>query len=309
MRTTPIFAILIVYLLSGGVLAATLENPSDSNAVPTGDATVSQPGPNAKPAPSVSDQRMCALLGSMAAQNDLPLEFFWRLIWQESNFDPRAVSNKGALGIAQFMPETARWRGLADPFEPNQALFESARWLRELLDQFGNLGLAAAAYNAGPARIQDWLLGRGPLPSETREYVRIITDRSAEEWARAGVQQPSDESKRTIPCSQLVKLIRPVGEPRPRDAIAANLAEWQPWGLQLAGDWSESKVLAMYDALQKKFPSVLGDRQPLILKNQMAGRGSALWYRIRVAEQTREAANRLCAKLEAAGGSCIVLRN
>src|SRR5712671_5126847 len=65
--------------------------------------------------------------------------FLQRLIRQESNFDPNSVSRAGAQGIAQFMPGTARWRGLSDPFEPTEALYESARWLGERRDQFGNL--------------------------------------------------------------------------------------------------------------------------------------------------------------------------
>src|SRR6185312_9972076 len=108
-----------------------------------------------------SDQN-CLALAKAAAVHDVPLDFFVRLIRQESNFNPNSVSHAGAQGIAQFMPGTARWRGLADPFEPLQALYESARWLSELREQFGNLGLAAAAYNAGPRRVQDWLAGRGP---------------------------------------------------------------------------------------------------------------------------------------------------
>jgi soluble lytic murein transglycosylase-like protein len=67
------------------------------------------------------------------------------VIWQESRFNARAVSPKGAAGIAQFMPQTASWHGLADPFDPTEALRHSARYLRELRDQFGNLGLAAAS--------------------------------------------------------------------------------------------------------------------------------------------------------------------
>ena len=91
-----------------------------------------------------------------AAENALPVEFFARVIWQESRFDAQAVSPKGAAGIAQFMPATASWHGLADPFEPAEALRHSAAYLRELLDRFGNLGLAAAAYNAGPGRVSAW---------------------------------------------------------------------------------------------------------------------------------------------------------
>jgi soluble lytic murein transglycosylase-like protein len=74
------------------------------------------PGPT-EPKNWKSDQS-CQALENAAAAHDLPLDFFVRLIRQESNFDPNSVSRAGAQGIAQFMPGTARWRGLADPFEP-----------------------------------------------------------------------------------------------------------------------------------------------------------------------------------------------
>ena len=93
--------------------------------------------------PTVDD--ICRALEQGAAENALPVEFFARVIWQESRFDAHAVSPKGAAGIAQFMPATASGHGLADPFEPIEALRHSAAYLRELLDRFGNLGLAAAA--------------------------------------------------------------------------------------------------------------------------------------------------------------------
>jgi SPOR domain/Transglycosylase SLT domain len=207
------------------------------------------------------------------------------------------------------MPRTARWRGLSGPFIVKDALFESARWLRELLDEFGNLGLAAAAYNAGPGRVQDWLAHRASLPSETRAYVRIITGRPADEWATAGVQQPREEEKRAIPCSQIVKLMRPIGQPR-RDHIAEEKPpEWAPWGLQLAGARSEGTLRGVYAALQHKFPSLLGDRRPLVVRNRVAGMGTAPLYALRLAEQRREDADRLCNKLKSIGGTCVVLKN
>jgi soluble lytic murein transglycosylase-like protein len=101
-----------------------------------------------------------------AAENGLPVEFFARVIWQESRFNARAVSPKGASGIAQFMPQTASWHGLADPFDPIEALRHSAAYLRELRDRFGNLGLAAAAYNAGPGRVR---VARKPSPTVRRD--------------------------------------------------------------------------------------------------------------------------------------------
>jgi hypothetical protein len=89
--------------------------------------------------------------------------------------------------VAQFMPQTAAERGLADPRDPAQAIRHAARLLAELDRQFGNLGLAAAAYNAGALRVTHWLQGTSALPIETRLYVLSVTGRQAEDWvARRG---------------------------------------------------------------------------------------------------------------------------
>jgi len=270
----------------------------------------SVPSP-APPGPKLDGpQQYCKALEEAALENGLPPDFFVRLIWQESNFDPNSVSRAGAQGIAQFMPGTARWRGLADPFEPLPALQESARWLRELRAQFGNLGLAAAAYNGGPRRVQAWLAGPSNLPGQTRAYVMIITGKSAEEWAQGSLEDRV-HTDAAMACGDIVRgmLIRalPVGPKEP--AAIAQQAAWGPWGLQLAGGPSQSRVLADYQLLQKRFASVLGDRAPLVLRSHMAGPGSATWYLLRVAETSRERANQLCARLEAIGGRCLVFRN
>jgi len=124
----------------------------------------------------------CEALREAAESSNIPIAFFARLLWQESRFRFSEVSRAGAQGVAQFMPGTAAEVGLDNPFDPYQALPASAKFLRKLHDQFGNLGLAAAAYNAGPGRILRWLSGRGILPRETRNYVRIITGNDAEDW-------------------------------------------------------------------------------------------------------------------------------
>src|SRR5215469_13020179 len=144
------------------------------------------------PSQPVSTDTICSALAAAAAQNDLPTDFFARLIWQESRFDPTAVSRAGAQGVAQFMPATASSRGLADPFNPLEAIHQSAKLLQDLQREFGNLGLAAAAYNAGPGRVRDWLSGRRGLPRETRAYVRLVTGQSAEQWI--GVQTGTVET-------------------------------------------------------------------------------------------------------------------
>jgi hypothetical protein len=124
----------------------------------------------------------CDALREAAESSDIPVAFFARLLWQESRFQAFEVSRVGAQGVAQFMPATAAEVGLDDPFDPFKALPASARFLRKLHNEFGNLGLAAAAYNAGSGRIQKWLSGRSALPRETRDYVRIITGNNAENW-------------------------------------------------------------------------------------------------------------------------------
>ena len=135
--------------------------------------------------------RLCDLLVAAADAHAVPEEFFIRLIWKESRFDPSAVSPKGAEGIAQFMPATARAWGLERPFEPAEALPASASFLRMLFDRFGHWGLAAMAYNAGEGRVDGFLSG-GFLPYETRDYVYAITGRSAEFWRARRAREAED---------------------------------------------------------------------------------------------------------------------
>src|SRR5438477_262066 len=114
-----------------------------------------------------------------------------------------AARAAGAEGIAQFMPTTAARSGLADPFDPLQAIPASAQLLRQLKQQFGIWGLAAAAYNAGPKRVQNWLAKGGLLPRETRGYVSIITGYSAEQWRGSQAQTDTLLSAQRLPCRSM----------------------------------------------------------------------------------------------------------
>ncbi len=140
----------------------------------------------AKPARDVSEVKRLARAAATA--HAVPVEYFLRLINQESSFNERAVSRAGAMGIAQFMPGTAAMRGLKNPFDPAEALPKSAAFLSELARQFGNVGLAAAAYNCGSTCVANWLAGRGRMPLETRGYVLAITGRTVQDWAPAEVR-------------------------------------------------------------------------------------------------------------------------
>ncbi|MBX9991993.1 lytic transglycosylase domain-containing protein [Phreatobacter oligotrophus] len=254
------------------------------------------------------EQAICRLIETGARRHHLPIHFFTRLIWAESRFRIRAVSPAGAQGVAQFMPGTARERGLADPFDPEQAIAASAALLADLRGQFGNLGLAAAAYNAGPTRVQTFLDGRGGLPMETQSYVFQITARTAEDWAeerRRGASPAGEvQDQPPHPCLMVTALLR-----RPGEILAGVEGPFAPWGVQLAGNFSRAVALASYQRARGRLAGILGDVQPMVLGSRLRHRGRAVFYRVRVPAPTRAAANTLCDRIRAAGGACIVLRN
>jgi len=260
--------------------------------------------PQSQPAPpssgTVSVASICDALAAAAAANELPVDFFARLIWQESRFNPMAVSRAGAQGVAQFMPATANWRGLADPFDPIESIVHSAKLLRDLRRDFGNLGLAAAAYNAGPGRVRDWLAGRRGLPRETDAYVKIITGQSPEDWARVQPGTTKMHFTHPVPCPQIPGMVAraPVPPMKPLD----------PWGVQLIGSSSDATALAAYRRLQERYASILSGQEARVLYHGLA-RGSMGWARVHVGTESRASAERLCAALRAAGASCTVQRN
>jgi soluble lytic murein transglycosylase len=108
-----------------------------------------------------------------AQEHGLSVALIKAVIRAESNFDPYAVSKKGAEGLMQLMPETARYLGILDSFDPEENIQGGTRYLKEMLTQFdGNLPLALAAYNAGPKRVE----GKNRIPpiEETRTFVRRV---------------------------------------------------------------------------------------------------------------------------------------
>ena len=249
---------------------------------------------------------ICRTIERAAADNNLPVEFFTRVIWQESKFNVSARSSAGAQGIAQFMPRTASSRGLLDPFDPIEALHESANYLRELKKTFGNLGLAAAAYNAGPGRLGQWLAGKGHLPAETITYVRLVTGRSVSEWISPQPPQwEGAEIPKGVPCATFANLSN---KPSPQNVSAPRTSPWAPWGIQLAGHWTQGQVLGSYEKLRRRYFTVLGVREPLVVITYGPS-GRTKRYLVRVAENTREEAGQLCSKLQSVGGSCFVVRN
>jgi hypothetical protein len=287
--------------------------PSDLDRSDSQDDT--DPAPPSSPG---TMQSICMLVESAAQAHGLPLEFFARLIWQESRFKPDAVGpatrhGQHAQGIAQFMPDVAKQRGVLDPFDPVAALPKSAEFLSELLTQFGNVGLAAAAYNAGPKRVREWLAGHGSLPAQTRNYVSSITGRSAKDWAAAMRRHDGRlelaPSNRTS-CGDLIALLRA------QPASFADQTGWRAnsdaelsWGVQLSAGFERDHVLTAYAGIEKSYRAILNRRTPIVIESRLRNRGAQPFYQMRIGADTRVSADELCLALRKAGGVCMVLRN
>ena len=113
-------------------------------------------------------------IAEAARRHGLDERLLAALVWTESGFDPEARSSAGAIGLGQLMPGTAADLGV-DPTDATQNLDGAARYLRQQLDRFGDVRLALAAYNAGPARVE--AAGGVPAIEETTTYVARVTGR------------------------------------------------------------------------------------------------------------------------------------
>ncbi|HEV7286958.1 MAG TPA: lytic transglycosylase domain-containing protein [Kaistia sp.] len=288
----------------------------------------------ARAAEETTVQTICRLIETAADAQGLPRDYFTRLIWRESSFRSHVTSSAGAQGIAQFMPGTAEEQGLDDPFDPEFAIPASAKYLKSLRDRFGNLGLAAAAYNAGPTRLARWIERGGYLPGETEDYVTFVTGRSVQDWKAGEIEvldppgavepRPSDprpaEARSADPNPAKQKSLAARAEPKARDCVTLVAAirayrpsliegAYAPFGVQLSGNFSKSRAIASYHRQVARYPSLLEGKPTLILGSRLAGRGRRAFYRVRLPADTLAKANQLCNALQKLGGACVVLRN
>ncbi len=308
--------LLAMALLIATMVPAGAEDAPSRYVVPSVEE-LAVPQPPLQPGADIGTaEAICLMIESAARANGLPLEFFARLIWQESRFQTDAVGpmtryGQRAQGIAQFMPGTAGERGLLDPLNPVQALPKSAEFLAELRSQFGNLGLAAAAYNAGPRRVQEWLAGTGQMPYETRHYVLVITGSSIDDWAKAGRGGKMPESAPPTTCGQLMALLKRAPNPffitQLEERVKLSAAKL--WGVQLAAGFDRDKALAMYARAVTHLSAVVGGRDPSILSSVQRSRGNHAFYQVRIGADTRPEADDLCNRIRKAGGACFVLKN
>jgi hypothetical protein len=149
-----------------------------TGATPQLRASATRPKPDASLRKGQNSFRRSAWLpwiNAAESRHGLPLGLLDALIWTESRYNPMALSKAGAVGLAQLMPGTARELGVANRYDPVASIDGGARYLRQMLDRFGSVHLAVAAYNAGPNAV---LRAKGiPLNGETPGYVRNVLAR------------------------------------------------------------------------------------------------------------------------------------
>lgn len=247
----------------------------------------------------------CSAIQLFAWRERLPAGYFARLIWQESRFDPHALSTAGAQGIAQFIPSTARIRALRNPFDPAEALAKSAEYLRFLTDKFGNLGLAAVAYNGGEARAARYVAAAGFLPAETRYYVETITGQTPDYWLSNTLTSTYALSKTDTFIDACVKLAE--GQIVPR--MDRPPSEWMPWGVMLAQNFSQAVAIRRFERMQAAYPTVLASEKLMLLMARNPNFGPRLRHYAMIGRNNRQDAEALCLKLQAAGASCVVRKN
>ncbi|WP_304616638.1 lytic transglycosylase domain-containing protein [Paracoccus sp. (in: a-proteobacteria)] len=250
---------------------------------------------------------VCTLIERNAAEQGLDPNYLARLLWKESRFDPAAISPAGALGIAQFMPGTARLYRLDDPFNPAEAIRKSAWYLARLTEQFGNKGLAAVAYNGGEARAARFVARQSGLPFETLDYVESITGHSAHRWR----DNPPAASELRLALDADV----PFHTACQRMAETRKLREFDtqprtyPWGVILASHPQRSGAAQQVARLNRTLRPILDEGKRVgYVRKRMQGMPQPV-YTAQVGFEGRAEAVSFCTRFQRLGGRCIVLPN
>lgn len=247
----------------------------------------------------------CTAIDIFARRHGLNRDFFARLIWQESRFDPNATSHANAQGIAQFIPSTAKLRGLGNAYNPAEALDHSAQYLAEMVGKYGNEGMAAIGYNGGEARAEGFLIGKGLAP-ETVNYVPIITGLAADAW-RDG--RPKTLDLRLSSEKPFLAACLDMAKGRKYTKFAAPKPALKPWGVQLAFGPNRSVARASFKRRTAACRSTVNGEQLDLVYKRAGGNGRKGYYMARISRNSRKGADDLCRRLARAGCTCRVYRN
>ena len=249
-------------------------------------------------------ESICSLINSSARAQGLPVAFLTRLIWQESNFQPNAVSPAGARGIAQFMPATAGARGLADPFDPKRRSPRRPRCWPKCATSSAISASPPPPTTPDPAGSPNSSRGR-PISRARRRIMSRSSPTIPPRNGAANAAKLTDEA--VFPDGSCVQIVAKFHRAEP--ALFAHSSFWAPWGVQISGAFNKAAALRQYQRAEAQYAAILGGVQPMVLAGRLRSRGFRPFYRVRAPAQSRQQAEQMCAKLEKVGGACAVLRS
>jgi hypothetical protein len=245
----------------------------------------------------------CQLIADSSRRHGLDAGYFARLLWQESRFDPNALSPVGAQGIAQFMPYTAKRRGFSDAFNPAEAIERSAHYLGALQRRYGNAGLAAVAYNGGENRADGFTQNDKGLAQETWDYVRIITGIGAEQWRD---DPPQSHDFRLDGAQPFLSACLAMAKGRRITPLKSNL---KPWSAQLAFGKTRAQAKRNVTRLTARCRARVARETVEFVTIPNRVRGQPPFHLGRIGRDTKGGAEKICAALRKDGCLCRVLRH
>ncbi|MEN0001699.1 MAG: lytic transglycosylase domain-containing protein [Pseudomonadota bacterium] len=248
-------------------------------------------------------RQICRLIENEARKNGLPPAYFARLLWAESKLNPDLATPDGDLGIAQFSQQLAEERQLEDPLDPRQAIPEAAEYLAFLRVKFGNLGLAAAAYDAGENAVEQWLVGEETLAPQTQDYVSAITGEAINEFRQRRRTIAAKPLEADVPFARACRNL--AGEVTDQDM--SNLLD-SPWAIQIAGHFDRDIAAQKWEAIKQENQDLVSDH-PVAIGRVKTSIGRNGMFAVRIGFDSRKSANTLCQSLRTRGTACIVTKN
>mgnify|MGYP001166591466 FL=1 len=248
--------------------------------------------------------RICTLIAEQAETTGVPEALMARLFFSETGFDPAYTSPTGATGVAKFNAAVAGSVGLSDPTDIEIAIPAAAKRIADLKSQFGNFGLALAAYQAGEKPVRRWLDGKGYLPVSTMIFVRKMTGESPEFFrnpkAKLDVRPLETRFGFGDACRRMPLIAS-------GDASLEEPSD-MPWAVVVGTGNDIDAAMTFWSEVKERTGFRIGGGKVYVMP-VAAGMGRPSHFSVRIGAETRGSAQATCSKLRGLGGACMITKS
>ncbi|MBA70973.1 MAG: lytic transglycosylase [Rhizobiales bacterium] len=248
--------------------------------------------------------RLCALIAEQADIHGLPEAFLARLLFSASAFDPAYVSPTGAAGVAKFNAAVAESGGLSDPSDIETAVPAAARRLSALTERLGNLGLAAAAYQAGEKPVRRWMDGDGYLPASTVFFVQQLTGKGPEAFRSPSATFDIKPLETRYAFAEACKRMPLIASGEASTDIPADM----PWAVVVGAGPDLDGAMKSWAGVRERTGFRVGGGKVYVTHLE-GGKARRNRYSVRIGAESRGSALAICSRLRGKGGACMVTRN